>query len=182
MTMNNDRRQMVAGWRYAETRPCGVRLALIVTMTLVAGGCGYRRPVRLPVEGAVELAGHPVADASLVFIPEAGGRPATATTDEFGRFRVSTFGRSDGLARGTYRVVVTKHTLRPAAAKRHRRPPAKTDEDSTGWEIEFTDDAYINVLPVRYADAETSDVQVRIDGRKQPLRIALQTATDRPRR
>ena len=182
MTMHNERIRMGDGWRSVGPWPAGVQLVLVVAAMLAAGGCGYRRPARLPVEGAVELDGHPVADASLVFIPETGGRPAAATTDGHGRFRVSTFGRSDGLAAGTYRVVVTKPVLRPAAAKRQRKPAARADEEQARADEAFGDDDYANALPARYADAETSDIQVRIERGRQPLRITLRGGPERPLR
>jgi len=182
MTAHDDRKRMTPSRRGDGPRRSGVRLALVVTLTLVGGGCGYRRPALVPVAGAVDLDGQPVAAASLVFIPEAGGRPATATTDEHGRFQVSTFGRSDGLVRGTYRVVVTKPVLRPVAAKRLRRPAATSDGEPARVDEDFTDGDYANLLPARYAEAETSGIEVRIDGSRQPLRIALEGAPQRPLR
>lgn len=66
------------------------------------------------VSGTVTYQGKPLAGAVVSFIPEkAGDRSAGGTTDESGRYQLTTFESSDGAIVGKYRVTVTK---REAAA------------------------------------------------------------------
>src|SRR5262245_46778759 len=81
-------------------------------MAWLAGlGCGGpHQPV--PVEGVVTLDGVPVAGAMVNFIREGGdgteGRMAYGSTDEHGKFRLTTVQPNDGALPGTYRVLVIK--------------------------------------------------------------------------
>jgi hypothetical protein len=83
---------------------CGQSLALAAT--LAALGCGGGSgPV--PVRGVVKLDGQPVANASVVFIPETpGGREAYGSTDATGAFRLTTTKPDDGALPGKYKVVI----------------------------------------------------------------------------
>jgi len=87
-----------------------IRLSLVFGMFLLAtaAGCGPSRPGLLPAEGVVTLDGKPLAEASVVFQPAAGGRPATGVTDADGRFKVGTFRPRDGALPGTHVVTVAR--------------------------------------------------------------------------
>jgi Carboxypeptidase regulatory-like domain len=87
--------------------PCSFRCrrALFVAILLAAAGCGQSDTVS--VKGTVKLDGKPLPHASVTFIAQnEGGRDATATTDENGVFRLSTFKPGDGALRGKYKVIV----------------------------------------------------------------------------
>ncbi|MCA9047644.1 MAG: carboxypeptidase regulatory-like domain-containing protein [Planctomycetaceae bacterium] len=58
---------------------CGLILSVILF------GCGSSGPEIASVEGTVTLDGQPLANASVVFVPE-GGRPAGASTDAQGKY------------------------------------------------------------------------------------------------
>lgn len=60
-----------------------------------------------PVAGVVTLDGQPLANASIQFIPQGMGRDATAGTNAQGEFVMSTQEPRDGVAAGTYKVVIT---------------------------------------------------------------------------
>ncbi len=47
---------------------------------LAFAGCGPWRPATAKVSGVVLLDGEPVPEAAVTFVPEAGGRPASAST------------------------------------------------------------------------------------------------------
>lgn len=83
------------------------RFALLVVVLLVTVGCaGSDRPPLGKVKGVVTLDGTPVPNASVMFTPIAGGRPASGTTDAEGRFSLTTFDPGDGALIGEHRVTV----------------------------------------------------------------------------
>ncbi len=87
--------------------------ALVVLMlALTATGCGQTSTLK----GRVLLDGQPVAGATVLFMPEEDGqgRPASGTTDSDGYFQLMTFRPGDGVAPGTYRILVSKTEV-PAA-------------------------------------------------------------------
>jgi hypothetical protein len=94
------------------TAKSGLSLRLLVPSALLllatAAGCGPSRPALLPAEGVVTLDGKPLAEASVVFQPAGGGRPATGITDANGRFKVGTFKPHDGALPGMHVVTVAK--------------------------------------------------------------------------
>lgn len=51
-------------------------------------GCGSNMKVA-PVSGTVTLDGEPLANASVVFEPKAGGRPSFGVTDESGQYTLN---------------------------------------------------------------------------------------------
>lgn len=80
------------------------RILLLLPFILLAG-CGPSRTS--PVAGIVLLDGQPLANASIQFIPDGTGRDATGTTNERGEFVMSTFDPRDGVAPGSYKVVIS---------------------------------------------------------------------------
>ena len=87
-----------------------MRLSSLFMMLLVAtaAGCGPSRPALLPAEGVVTLDGKPLAEASVIFQPTAGGRPAAGVTDAEGRFKLGTFSPRDGAVPGAHVVTVAR--------------------------------------------------------------------------
>lgn len=85
---------------------CGLMLALVLA------GCGGQQ--RATVEGVVTLDGKPLADVVVQFIPEPeqgrGATPASAYTDEAGRYRIEASG-SGGVCVGPNRVCVSDARL-----------------------------------------------------------------------
>ena len=150
---------------------------LLLSCGAVLVGCGYRRPVRIPTTGTVLLDGEPVAQASLVFLPADGGRPAMAQSDENGQFTVSTFGGGDGLPAGKYKLAATKLVLRKRAQQRLNAFNA-SEEAQDGGDIQFSDADYQNELPNRYNDPRSSDYEIVIDRTGEPLTISLTSAEE----
>lgn len=69
-------------------------------------GCGGKDGVKLySAGGKVTYQGQPVKNATVVFQPQKGP-VATGTTDESGKFSLST-GASPGAVEGTYQIAVT---------------------------------------------------------------------------
>jgi hypothetical protein len=79
--------------------------ALVVSLLLA--GCGDSGPEMAPVSGIVTVDGQPVANAAVMFVPEAGGRPATGLTDAEGKFSLETLKPGDGALVGKHKVTVT---------------------------------------------------------------------------
>ena len=110
-----------------------------------------------PVQGKAEYEGQPIASASIFLHPAWVKEPSfprpRATVNDDGTFVVGTYGRDDGAPPGEYKVTVQWFT---------RTDPA--DEDSLP----------VNLLPPRYARADTSDVTVQIrDGENPSIAIKL---------
>ncbi len=60
-----------------------------------------------PVSGTVTLDGKPLGRASVLFQPEAGGRPSYGVTDESGRFRLAYSMREEGAEVGNCAVKIS---------------------------------------------------------------------------
>src|SRR5262245_28148493 len=78
--------------------------AFCITVAFSLAGCGGGL---VPVEGTVLLEYQPLADAQVLFLPKAGGRPATGKTNAEGKFILTTNQLNDGVAPGEYQVAVT---------------------------------------------------------------------------
>lgn len=74
---------------------------------LCATGCGESVSLA-PVSGTVRLNGKPVSKAGVTFTPVEGGRPAWATTDEQGRFQLTTLSANDGATVGDHNVTIAE--------------------------------------------------------------------------
>lgn len=80
--------------------------ALTLLLVLVAG-CGSGGPDIAGVRGKVTMDGKPLADATVVFIPKAGGRPAAAMTDAEGMYELNFSAGRKGTIPGPNRIRVT---------------------------------------------------------------------------
>ncbi len=175
----------------SESNRLFLRYCVCVTVLfgglLSVSGCGYRRPATVKTSGRVTLDGEPVAEAALMFVGSTG-RPSSANTDANGEFKVTTYGRNDGLAPGEYKVSVAQFVLLPkyqerydAAQERARQEAEQSGDDEVeDVEMAFPDSAYTNGLPEKYAEIETTDISVTIDKstRDEPLLIELTSESE----
>lgn len=78
-------------------------------------GCGQGGPELniAPAKGTVKLDGSPLPNAIVVFTPESDGIPATATTDENGRFTLTTKEPGDGAMVGKHKITVREKPPEP---------------------------------------------------------------------
>jgi len=156
----------------------GKMTLLFAVLASTFTGCGYRRPPQVKTSGTVSLDGEPVAEASLTFIPDSG-RPAMAVTNADGEFQVSSFGGNDGLPAGSYRVIAVKEKLKERFQKQYEKQVARAKaeaepgEEPEEVELEFGDSAYENELPEKYAELDTTDINVTITKQQEPLAISL---------
>jgi len=135
-------RRRISAWRAA----CGM-------VILVAAGCGKTGPQVHFVEGGLLLDGQPVADATVVFVPEAtNGLVATGRSNAEGRFTLTSVrgGRPNGGAlEGDYAVTFAK-------ADYDLKGTGKTrDDDLDGVPL-------IHLIPPQYGDASTSGLKATV--------------------
>src|SRR5436190_678654 len=84
-----------------------MRVLLQVVALAVLVGCGSSgAPKIAPVHGTVTLAGQPLANAGVTFLPEGKGPTASGNTNESGQFTLRTVKPGDGAPIGLHRVVV----------------------------------------------------------------------------
>ncbi|HEX8201053.1 MAG TPA: hypothetical protein VF590_11235 [Isosphaeraceae bacterium] len=142
-----DGRALTWDRRVGAGRPVRRGTALFSLATaLLVGGCGRDEthvPV-FPVRGQVQFEGKPAPGALVVFHPleDAGDdiRP-TARVEPDGSFRLSTFDKDDGAPVGEYTVTVEWQKLVTKGADTEVGP---------------------NVIPDRYAKAETSPLKATV--------------------
>jgi hypothetical protein len=130
-----------------RTPVCGIgTLGIILALAAMAGGCGDGHPKRVRVAGTLTIDGKPIPNAELRLIPTQG-RPALATTDPSGGFKLGTFKPGDGAVPGTYKVTVVAYERKNSAIR---------------W-----------LVPKKYEQAKTSATTVTIDAPTDELKIEL---------
>ena len=85
-------------------RRIGACLASLLALVLLVG-CGNSNLGQ--VSGTVTLDGEPLADATLIFTPRTGGRPAAGRTDSQGRYELIFDRNSAGAQLGEHVVEIT---------------------------------------------------------------------------
>ncbi len=132
-----------------------IRLLLLGVTLAVFGsalpGCGSKFPETFPVTGTVTLDGKPVSGAAVVFTPDEG-RQATGTTDDAGRFELSTFELGDGALPGKHRVTVAKTT------------------------VDFSDEEeekVVFLIPQKYGNLSTSELTSDVQEEMGPVQFDL---------
>ena len=125
-----------------------IRLAVVSAIVLFCGCNSSSGPQIVPTTGVVRFNGKPLVGARVVFHP-ASGRPAQATTDNEGKFRLSTLRPSDGAVVGMHQVTVTEARSQvekmPAAGEQVVTPPVAAGG-----------------LPNNYSKPETSGLEYEV--------------------
>lgn len=122
-------------------------LAIPVTFTALLMGCGGDMKVA-PVSGIVTLDGKPLDRASVVFKPEAGGRPSFGVTDAEGRFSLAYSMNEDGAEVGPAIVTISTKLQAEGAAEnapratervpaRYAKRPLKVTVEAKSNELEL---------------------------------------------
>jgi len=130
-------------------------------------GCGGKadKTGTLKAGGRVTYKGEPVSGATVTLVPQARGRAAVGTTDDSGRFQLTTLSPGDGALPGTYKVTVTK-TDQPATST--PAPPM----DSEAWrklDTEMMKKAGKpspppkDLLPVKYKTADKTPLTCQVE-------------------
>lgn len=131
---------------------------------LVISGCGGGDVGRVPITGTVVLDGAPLDGATVAFIGDSGGSLATASTDKQGKFRVQ-------VASGPNRVTISKEAA--SAAKTVAVPD---EQMLMGTDAEYKAQLKSkpkDIVPAKYANAETSGLNFDIVSGAEPLNITI---------
>jgi hypothetical protein len=121
-------------------------ILLLVAIAVVSGCHRAKVPGLVQYQGVVTYNGSPLAEGHINFVPIGEGRTAYATTDDSGRFKVTTIDPGDGLVKGKYKVNISKYVVtsyithsdggkEPVATN---ALPAKYASDATPLEIDVT--------------------------------------------
>lgn len=140
--------------RRVERAARSVRAFCMVIVWLSINGCGHNMKVA-PVSGTVTLDGAPLKRASVLFEPEAGGRPSFGVTDQNGKYTLAYSMHEGGAEVGSCTVKIT--TL------------LKDDEDADGNPVQNSKSAAEQV-PERYA---REPIVVKVEARSNTIDIAL---------
>lgn len=137
-----------------KTNSSSLAAAAIVALALVFTGCN-QGPKLVPIEGRVTLDGQPVAFGDIRVIPTSG-RPAYATLDEQGHFKLFT-DEQEGCALGNH--IVTLNSARSISDTDIRRfAPAKYDAGHTS-------DARLDVTGPK----KDVVIELKGDGQRYPM-------------
>jgi hypothetical protein len=139
--------------------------AVLLIVLLAAAGCGPSGPAIVPVTGVVTLDGVPVAKASVMFKPVAGGNAAEGETDASGKFSLTT--QLDkpraGALEGEHIVTVNgARTIGTQAAGDGTSVEAKAPQ------IEW-------FVPMKYANGNTSGLRQTVSKGMSPVELKLST-------
>lgn len=146
-------------WRRLDVRACLTKfISLLVGIQLLGcGGTADTRPSRVPVSGKVTLDGKAVADAFVVFNPQAGGLAAAqGTTDANGHYELTTFDEADGAMPGSYQVLISKEIdENPMSAKDSQAYYLRTGRGPPP-------PIYTDLLPANYKQPGTSSLKANV--------------------
>ena len=144
---------------------CYVRDRLVVAGLVVCVGLllGCDRGPRLvPVTGTVLIDGEPVENASVMFTPQEGGRPASGFTDASGNFSLSTYQPGDGATAGTNLVSVTARDFTGVPPI----DPATGEVPRGGPEPKW-------ISHPRYSTPKTSGIKVEVERGMGPVTVEV---------
>jgi hypothetical protein len=141
-------------------RNCSSLTLVAVVLSGVVGCTGEAKLSGLaPASGVVKQKGSPLAGATVTFAPAPGtsNRAAYATTDQEGKFKLTTLKSGDGVMPGDYLVTVTKtetvgKVYTPEEANQyyneHQKPPPSPEVK--------------NVVGEKFANGETSGLKATV--------------------
>ncbi|MBI1247192.1 hypothetical protein GC197_05030 [bacterium] len=135
-------------------------LATTFVFASLLAGCQPQAPGKqpgrfatVPVTGTVTLDGKPVPDATIMFFSEQLKITAYGKTDVTGQYGLTTYAPQDGAPKGHYLVCVKKSEQKIVEDSAHPAlPPVTTTK---------------NLLPKRYADFETSQLEAEVSPGQQ---------------
>lgn len=136
----------------------GWMVAAVVATTV---GCGGGL---VDVTGTVTFDGAPLEGATVAFIPEGPGVPASGITDGKGRFRLAIGSGRAGVPRGRYGVTVTKVSVSVHRRGEVPRPATDASHVETAPHPDGLVEVISHLVPRAYADAGTSGLRAEVDG------------------
>lgn len=158
-----------------------IPLLLVVAAASGCGG-GSDRPRLAQASGIVTLDGEPVEGAIVNFLPVAGGRLATGTTDATGRYTLTTFDRNDGAAVGEHYIGVVKMGGDGMQQLAQAEVPADEEgllPDLSAPGVKQPEIEYL--VPERYGNPKESQLKLTVPtGGTDNLNIALISESAQP--
>ena len=137
-------------------------------LSVAVFGCRGRKPPVVPVSGVVTLDGKPVEKVAVMLMPlqlQAFGLPASAVTDQQGRFTLNTENIGSGAVRGEYQVtVIKKETTGILVGEDGLDAGVAPGGIREKW-----------IIPQKYASPDTSGLKVEVKSGMEPLRLDLQS-------
>jgi hypothetical protein len=136
---------------------------LVAILAVAIAGCGSgetgNREKTVPAKGIVKYKGNPVEGAIVTLTTRDQKRSSFGKTDQSGQFTLTTFQSGDGVVPGDYLVKIVKTEAPPASHQGDidagdYQPPEETPNAAPA--------APKNLLPARYAQAETSQLSATI--------------------
>lgn len=132
-----------------------VRMYCLAILCLSLVGCGSDMKVA-PVSGTVTLDGAPLAKASVLFQPDAGGRPSFGVTDQNGKYTLAYSMHEQGAEVGSCTVKISTK-MQPEDSDGSDKPNNKASPER---------------IPSRY---EKEPVVVKVEPKPNTIDIALTT-------
>ena len=134
-------------------------LTILFLCCFLALGCNNNPHGVIMVTGVVTLDGSPLEGATVTFCPPDGNLAAVGLTNEQGKFTLNSGSSKAGTGAqpGTYHVTVTKKKMEGGDAA-----PPRADAVSV-----YKPPQFINLIPVRYGDPETANLQAVVEKGKK---------------
>lgn len=158
--------------------------SLLLLLLAVAAGCSGSsdRPKLARASGIVTLDGEPVEGAIVNFLPVAGGRLATGTTDATGRYTLTTFDKDDGAAVGEHYVGVVKMGGEGMQQVAQAEVPAGEEgllPDLSAPGVKQPEIEYL--VPEKYGNPKESQLKATVPaGGADDLNISLSSEVEQP--
>lgn len=146
-------------------------IGLLLGITWIVG-CAQQpaadRPTTYSVTGTVTFQGNPVEGATVAFSPTQGKQGAFATTDASGKYSLTTFVGGDGALPGEYKVKISQYEKEAPSGGEGEEyvPPEETGEGE--------DSGPKNLLPEKYADANSSGLTATVTEGENTIDFALE--------
>lgn len=155
---------------------CLIRNAFAVAILMGFAGCGSSSPYA-PVSGVITLDGKPVAEASVAFHPNAGGRPAYALTGEDGAYALTSVQRGDGALIGSHSVTVTAVEIIESEKAKAMREQYKAEELGSLVEaMPIPPPKEVWLVPQRYSDKKSSGLEFTVESGENTANFDLKGA------
>lgn len=145
-----------------------LRVFLLSVCAVLVLGCQEKTKSRnglVDGEGTVTYQGQPVVDAVIELRPvdeTIGNSVASGRTDEAGKFILTTVRPCDGAYPGKYKVTVAKQTEYVDGIPRDEYVAEKKRDGKGEVKFEKSKISTENLLPDKYADVETTPLEVEI--------------------
>lgn len=140
---------------------------LVVSLAGCSGEGEGRKPTHRVI-GTVEMAGGPVAGATVMFAPTNGQPVASGLTDGAGKYELTTYEYGDGAVVGEYNVLVIRSSKKKDGPTELSHDAFEKGEDPTtsghAGEEDVDDD---NSLPKKYSDSETTDLVATVEEKSE---------------